>query len=230
MKGKIFKLFLVFIAVFALRGAWGQDVSYIISNVTCNGLTNGSIQITLISQENCGSGPYQYQIVGPPPSNTTFTSSFVSQTSYTFTGLGAGNYSIYIYININGSPIVCTQALSIPVIEPNPLVISSVLTQPKCAQVNAIGNNYLGSAVLTVSGGSPGGCSNPCRGYNISWTGPSGISGGSTSNCPREIVTCASTPSALNPNTYTMNNLVPGTYTVTARDNNGCQTTTTFTY
>jgi hypothetical protein len=61
VKGKIFKLFLVFIAVFAVRGAWGQDLGYIITNATCFGFSNGSIQVTLLSQENCGSGPDQFQ-------------------------------------------------------------------------------------------------------------------------------------------------------------------------
>ena len=202
--------------------SYGQDLQFTITNVSCNGGTNnGAIQVNLISQSNCGPGPYQFQIVGPGVSTTTVTSPIISSSNYTFSNLAAGSY----VINVLVSGTVCystTQTVTVPL----PLVVVTTYTQPLCNQLNQVGaSSSLGSALVTVSGGSTGGCANPCRGYNIQWAGghtPS--SGGSLNACPPEIITCNSTGS----NTYPISNLVPGAYTITIEDLNNCSVTDNF--
>ena len=202
---KIFIL-LLFLAVSSFKG-YGQDLTLAIANVTCNGLTNGTITINLVSQVNCGPGPYQYQIVGPSPSSNTVTSAVTSSTTYTFTNLAAGTYQINVLTN----GVACTS-------------ISQSVNQPLALVATPTIN--LNSATITVNGGSTGGCANPCRGYNVLWTGGNPpMSGGSLNACPPEIITCSQ--NSIN-NTYSMTNLSPGTYTITIEDINNCMVTSNF--
>ena len=202
---KIFILFL-FLAISSFKG-YGQDLQISISNVTCYGLSNGIVNVNLISQVNCGPGPYQYQIVGPSPSLNTVTSAVTSSTSYTFTNLAAGTYNITILVN----GLACNSTTQ-SVIQPLALVATPTIN--------------LNSATITVNGGSTGGCANPCRGYNVLWSGGNPpMSGGSLNACPPEIITCSQ--NSIN-NTYSMTNLSPGTYTITIEDYNNCLVTSSF--
>ena len=190
------------------------DFQIAFSSITCNGLCDGNATVSLISTQNCGNGPYQYQIIGPSPSVATTTSPVTSATSYTFANLCAGSYSVNVLVSGN----VCTSGI-FNITQP-PLLYTSISTiLPLCA-----GND--GSALITVNGGQPSGCANSCRGYNVLWTGPGGISGGSLNACPKEIVTCSQ--SSLT-NTYSLTNLSPGTYNVTIEDHNNCPVSTSFT-
>ena len=139
-----------------------------------------------------------------------------------FLGLSSGTYNINILINGN----YCTGVDGAFVSQPTLLTSTVAVSQPLCNQLNTLSNNYLGSATITVNGGSTGTCINNCKGYNISWTGPASSSGGSLNGCPKEIVTCAQ--GALT-NTYLMNNLVAGTYIISIEDNNNCPLSTSFT-
>ena len=202
---KIFIL-LLFLAVSSFKG-YGQDLTFAITNVTCNGLSNGIITVNLVSQVNCGPGPYQYQIVGPNPSLNTVTSAVTSSTTYTFPNLAAGTY----VINVLANGINCVSS-------------TQSVTQPLALVATPTIN--LNSATITVNGGSTGGCANPCRGYNVLWTGGNPpMSGGSLNACPPEIITCSQ--NSIN-NTYSMTNLSPGTYTITIEDINNCMVTSNF--
>ena len=190
------------------------DFQIAFSSITCNGLCDGNATVSLISTQNCGNGPYQYQIIGPSPSLATTTSPVTSATSYTFANLCAGSYSVNVLVSGN----VCTSG-SFNITQP-PLLYTSISTiLPLCA-----GND--GSALITVNGGTPGSCLNNCRGYNVLWTGPGGIGGGSLNACPKEIVTCSQSSAT---NTYSLTNLSPGTYNVTIEDNNNCPVSASFT-
>ena len=190
------------------------DLQIASSSITCNGLCDGNATVSLISTQNCGNGPYQYQIIGPSPSVATTTSPVTSATSYTFANLCAGSYSVNVLVSGN----VCTSGSF--TITPPPLLYTSISTSlPLCA-----GND--GSALITVNGGTPGSCFNNCRGYNVLWTGPGGIGGGSLNACPKEIVTCSQSSAT---NTYSLTNLSPGTYNVTIEDNNNCPVSASFT-
>ena len=205
---------------------YGQDLQLTITNVSCNGLCNGVINVNLISTQNCGNGPYQYQIVGPSPSLVSTTSAVISESTYSFTNLCIGSYTVNVLVNGN----IC-YSTSQSIIGPSILSTSLSIVQPQCNLVNAVGNNNLGSAIITVNGGSTGGCFNGCRGYNVYWTGPGGTSGGSpllNNTCPKEIIYA---PNCNPPesNTYVMNNLPSGTYNVSIEDNNNCPVATSFT-
>jgi len=189
---------------------FGQDLQIAFSSITCNGLCDGNATVSLISTLTCGNGPYQYQIIGP----TTATSPVTSATSYTFANLCAGIYSV----NVLDGGNVCTSG-SFNIIQPLSLYTTISTTLPLCA-----GND--GSALITVNGGTPGSCLNNCRGYNVLWTGPGGIGGGSLNACPKEIVTCSQSSAS---NTYSLTNLSPGTYNVTIEDNNNCPVSASFT-
>ena len=141
---KIFIL-LLFLSVSSFKG-YGQDLTFAITNVTCNGLSNGIITVNLVSQVNCGPGPYQYQIVGPNPSPNTVTSAVTSSTTYTFPNLAAGTYNITILVN----GLACNSTTQ-SVTQPPLLVATTTINQPLCAQANAVGSNYLHIGLNSIS-------------------------------------------------------------------------------
>ncbi len=85
------------------------------TEVTCYGGANGSITVGTMSG---GNGNYQYSL-----DNTNYT------TSTTFTGLTAGNYTIFVKDNKN-----CALQKSISVTQPNQLKASLTKTNVKCHQ------------------------------------------------------------------------------------------------
>lgn len=198
---------------------YGQDFSLAKGDVSCFGQTNGSITVTVLTEVNCGPPPYTFVLTGPAPSLAQQTSGIVNSPSHVFNSLSTGSYKVYAYVG----NVICDSG-SISVGTPNQIVINPAITQPSCNQNNAVGNNYLGAAIITVNGGTTGGCLNGCRGYNIQWSGPT--SGGSLNGCPKEIVTCSQSAGT---NTFTMSNLPAGTYNITVEDNNNCPATSNFT-
>jgi len=98
------------------------------TNITCNGLLNGSAQVLAAG----GTGAYSYSWT--PAVGTT---SLVS-------GIGAGNYTVLINDANN-----CTITSTISITEPSALSTTLNITDITC---NGLSN---GSATLTTSGGSP---------------------------------------------------------------------------
>jgi gliding motility-associated-like protein/uncharacterized repeat protein (TIGR01451 family) len=94
-------------------------------NVTCNGLSDGSISITGTG----GTTPYQYNLNGG-----------TYQSSNSFTGLSAGTYTVSIK-DING----CTTSKSVVITQPNALTVSSTAKTNVDCKGNATGS-------ITVAG------------------------------------------------------------------------------
>lgn len=99
-------------------------------NVTCNGLSDGSITVTPVN----GTGPYQYSIDG----GNTY------QASSTFAGLTGGNYTI---LAEDGNQ--CTATVTVNIIEPSVLSVP-VLVTPLSAPGAADG-----ALDATATGGTP---------------------------------------------------------------------------
>jgi len=127
--------------------------NYSISNVTCNGGSNGSINITGLN----GTGVYQYSING----GTTYQSSGV------FNNLAIGTYNIKIRDNAG-----CVRDTVINVIQPTALVVTASSANATCSatpngnitveasggtvnyQYSVDGTNYQASPVFTVTNGN----------------------------------------------------------------------------
>lgn len=211
------------------------------SNVTCNGLCDGSATVT----GSGGTAPYTY----------LWDAAAGSQGTATASGLCAGTYSVTVTDN-NG----CYSSTSVTITEP------SVLTTTISASSNTLCNGSCdGSATVSASGGTPGytylwpgaqttpTASGLCAGsYTVTVTDANGCT--STSNAiinqPSAVFPTTSTvdahcglpdgsatvtvsggtpgytylwdAAAGNQNTATASNLAPGTYSVTVTDANGC--------
>ena len=114
------------------------------NNITCNGLTNGSI---VISAPGGGSGAYEYRL-----------DAGTWGTSTTFSGLATGTYSVQIRDQAHPG---CEKILaSITISEPTIVVISDTHVDVLC------NGSATGSIDLAVSGGTPG--------YTYAWTASGG--------------------------------------------------------
>jgi uncharacterized repeat protein (TIGR01451 family) len=148
---------------FAFFGkSYGQNLTYTISNATCCGLSNGAITVNLNSQINCGPGPYQYQIVGINPVTAPITSAVTSSTTFTWSNLMAGTYTINVLPG-GGATVPCESG-SVSITEPSCLIGTLTSTN----DVSCSGGND-GSLTVTANGGVPP--------YSISIFGPTQGSG-----------------------------------------------------
>ncbi|MEO5642873.1 MAG: gliding motility-associated C-terminal domain-containing protein [Bacteroidia bacterium] len=230
----------VYLSVFSITEPPGMTITPAITNVACNGQTNGSSTLTVTG--------------GTPGYSYSWTS---GGTTATETGLGPGSYS-YTVTDNNG----CAQTQSITITQPAPLTSTMTTIDIGCAAS--------GSATILVNGGtgqytylwSSGGNSatdiNLTVGtYTVLVTDSNGCtlvdtaiinnSSGITNTSSSTNVSCFGltdgsativpvggnlpysyswTPSV--GNTATVNNLTGGSYTVTATDANGCVTSATF--
>jgi gliding motility-associated-like protein len=122
-------------------------------NITCNGLSNGNINLT----NSGGTSTYTYSWTGP----LSYTS-----TSQNLTNVSAGIYSV-VLTDANG----CVTSNSIALTQPNILMASA--TSPTVNggyNISCNGNNN-GSISLTVNGGTPN--------FSYSWTGTNAYTGNS---------------------------------------------------
>ena len=216
----------------------------VITDVTCNGGTTGSIVLTPTG----GTGPYTYTINGVADDNN-------------MTGLAAGAYTIVI-TDAN----LCTYTFNYTVNEPALLTVTASATNITCAGPNT------GTASVVVGGGtlpyvyswSNGGVTTsiiniPVGTYTIDVTDGNGCTGQSTATVGQNAVlapgfaqtnnlcntgctgTASFTPtggdgsytylwnSTGNPTTSSVNSLCPGNYRGIVYDGNGCSDTTDFT-
>ena len=113
-------------------------------NVTCNGLSNGTISLNVSG----GTGAYSYAWSG--------TGSGTNPRS----GLAAGTYIVTV-TDANG----CTATLSRTITQPPVLVISLLKTDPICPPGAAPPENSNGAIQVTATGGTVP--------YNVNWSGTS---------------------------------------------------------
>ena len=118
------------------------------TNVSCNGGTNGSIDLT-VSGGTVGSG-YTYSWSNLPGSPDPQDQS----------GLAAGTYTVTV-TDANG----CTATLSRTITQPAALSVSVVTSAPTCPAGANPPVNMNGTITVTANGGTAP--------YNVSWTGPS---------------------------------------------------------
>ncbi|MCX7862551.1 MAG: SprB repeat-containing protein, partial [Bacteroidales bacterium] len=107
------------------------QITHTQQNVTCNGLSNGSIDLTVSG----GNVPYSYNWTGP---------SCPCGNNQDLVNLQAGVYNVTVTDNLG-----CTATYSVTITQPSTLTVSSTQTNVSCFG----GNN--GSITLTVNGGTP---------------------------------------------------------------------------
>lgn len=114
------------------------------SNVNCYGYLNGQVSVTVTG----GLAPYVYTL------NNGQTSGSSNSTSYTFTGLGAGSYTVSV-TDANG--ITATGNNIFTVVQPTQIVVSTSATD-----VNCFGGSDGSASIANISGGVPS--------YTILWS------------------------------------------------------------
>jgi hypothetical protein len=114
------------------------------SNVNCYGYLNGQVSVTVTG----GLAPYVYTL------NNGQTSGSSNSTSYTFTGLGAGSYTVSV-TDANG--ITATGNNTFTVVQPTQIVVSTSATD-----VNCFGGSDGSASIANISGGVPS--------YTILWS------------------------------------------------------------
>jgi gliding motility-associated-like protein len=121
----------------------GISVNYVINNVTCNGLSDGSVAVTITG----GGAPYSYTIFGLTIPLTTHTS---ASNSYTFTNLPAdASFNLVVQTRISVVTFsVCTYT-NLALNEPAPIAITNnLITNATCSGKND------GAIDINVSGGN----------------------------------------------------------------------------
>ncbi|TAD81660.1 MAG: hypothetical protein EAY75_17440, partial [Bacteroidetes bacterium] len=105
-----------------------------VTNITCNGLNNGSATVTPTG----GTAAYGYNWNGTPNGDGTAT----------ITGLAAGSYPVTV-TDARG----CTAVATATITETSPITVSAAFVRPTCPPGTVtLGNN--GSITLTVNGGT----------------------------------------------------------------------------
>ncbi|NER17431.1 T9SS type B sorting domain-containing protein [Spongiivirga citrea] len=113
----------------------------IVVNVTCNGLTDGTITAVL-QASTANDGPYTYELYQLDAFNAPILPAFrAAQGDPRFTGLPAGNYQVRA-ISAKG----CDATRNETVGEPTPLIIDASAPAFTCTL-----DNVFGSTILTVS-------------------------------------------------------------------------------
>ncbi len=181
-------------------GSWTLTEPPIISilasatDLECNnasGPATGAIDITVSGGQGSAEGDYTYNWVA------SGGGSGIVATAADQTGLTAGTYSVTV-TDANG----CIQADSYTLSEPNPVVVSGVVTELLC---NAASGDPTGEIDITASGGQ-----GLAEGdYTYAWTTTDGT--------------------GLIAGDADQTGLSAGTYVVVVTDSNGCTTTETWT-
>jgi len=164
------------------------SLSGIHTDLLCYGVSTGSINLSVIG----GTSPYTFAWTGPGT---------YSATTEDISNRPAGIYNVTVTDNKG-----CTASISVTLIQPVALSLSTLVKQPTCpptppATPASPAVNSDGTITLSVSGGTPG--------YSFLWTTLDG--------------------SGLVPADQNQSGLTAGTYNVTVTDNNGCTATTSLT-
>jgi uncharacterized protein (DUF2141 family) len=205
----------------------------------CYGTSIGAATITASN----GTAPYNVSWTGPSSGNPAGVEIAASGGSYTINSLPAGVYTATV-TDANS----CTANTTITITQPSALAVTAVVsTAIPCSggqgvvTVSAVGGTlaYSGTGNFTVSAGThtfPVTDGNGCiDSVTITVTQPSPLNvTGITSNNGIDITVGGGTPPwtyawSTGTTTEDLTNLMPGTYTVTVTDTNGCTQTDSFT-
>ena len=230
-----------------LVNSGGPTASATGTNVSCNGLTDGTVTISATG----GTTPYTYSMDG-----VTFVA------SATFTGIGAGTYTVYV--EDNGG---CQSTSSVTITEPTAIVHTVNVVNASCGSnngsltVNATGgtapftyslnsgtaqssNSFTGLAggSYTIQVTDAGGCMSSMTSHTVAGgTAPSITTSANNETCMsgNGSITITAT-GGTSPFTYTLNGgtaqssnvfsgLSAGSYSIVVTDANGCTASTTST-
>ena len=125
------------------------NVSRTVTNVSCNGGNNGSINMSISGSP----GPYSWNWTRMSPAGSG------SGSGNSITNLTGGSYNVTVT-----SPAGCQATFTSLVTQPNALVVTPVVTNYNCF-------GQTGSVSLGVTGGTPG--------YSYNWSGPGGYTASS---------------------------------------------------
>ncbi|MBM3455297.1 MAG: hypothetical protein FJX80_09140, partial [Bacteroidetes bacterium] len=195
-------------------GVWGQcQVNILATSPLCYGQSSGSLQATVNS--SCGCPPSVYFRIISPTGAVLETSPLVNGLSYTFNNLPAlpngQSYSVQVSENLTfGQFDICASG-GASLVDYAQLNVLATTTNILC------NGQSTGTINLSPSGGFIGPFGNSCRGYSLTWTGPTSPPSNFSLACPPEITT----------SNFQMSNLTAGTYQITIADYNGCQATIT---
>lgn len=220
---------LLFISVKLTFEVFGQQCNTLTSYpniLNCNGATNGNLMITA-DINCCALNTFYYQLT--LNGNVIRTRGPFASNTYNFDTIPAGNYTVYVYQDINdlNDPLNACTSGGGNILQPSAINATVNTTNLICniAHQNPPG----GRIIVTVTGGTIGPSGHSCRGYQLSWTGPGGTSGGdplcncsagNPNNCIVEIPTTSNSNTTTNKDT--LSNLPAGPYNITVRDYNGC--------
>lgn len=127
----------------------GPTLTFTQVDVTCNGGTDGSVDLTIASTAN------PVNVVWNSLNGSTI---LPGTTSEDINGLAADEYSV-VATDANG----CTSGVSVDIFEPAALSLNAVITSPLCSStMNGTVDITINDAVLPLN--------------SISWTGPGGFS------------------------------------------------------
>ncbi|MDC0314015.1 gliding motility-associated C-terminal domain-containing protein [Flavobacteriales bacterium] len=172
------------------------DISFVPTDILCNGSSTGSIEITTIGGTVDPLSDYVYSWTGP----NGFTS-----TDGDLTSLEAGTYELSV-LDDNS----CTGSLSVTLTENPLIVIDETVTDANCGQAN-------GQVCIAISGGNnssytqlwSNGSTVLCTGLVSSAGGPYTVDVIDASNCPASL-------------TVTVGDLTSGTASMTVDNDNSC--------
>jgi len=165
---------------------WGQcNVVISATSPLCNGQNTGSLQATV--NQSCGCPNSVYFRLLDPSGNVVQTSSLINGLSYTFNNLPAlpngQSYSVQVSQTANfGLNDICASG-GASLVDNTPVSFSAIPTNILCNGQNT------GSIVITPNGGFVGNFNDACRGYSLTWTGPTPPPANFTLACPPEMPT-----------------------------------------
>ena len=190
---------LVFIFSFFLGGQiWGQcNVTISATSPLCYGDTTGVLQATV--NTSCGCPTSVYFRLKNPSNVVIQTSLLVNGLSYTFNNLPAlpsgQSYSVEVSQNTSfGQNDICALGGASLVDNSQIYISAQSLTNVLC------NGESTGSISITPSGGFIGQFGHLCRGYNLTWTGPTPPPANFGLICPPEMSSA--------PYNYQMQNLI----------------------
>ena len=176
--------------IFATVGVAGSALGFTsyLGSITCfNGTTDVNVVV------NGGSGTFRFS-----NDNGSSWTAFLTQSSYNFTGMGAGQHTIIVEDQQSYTNNVMSSVITLN--QPTEVIATINSTSDE-----TIAGQNDGTISIEMSGGTPD--------YVLKLYGQNGLVGTITGSAGQT--------------TYQWSNLEPGTYSYTAEDSNGCDAATT---